>query len=168
MKDFAGKIAVVTGAGTGIGRELALQLSSAGAHVAGCDVIDENLAETRSLCEAAAPEGTRFSSHHCDVADEAQVEAFAQAVRSEHQTEHINLLFNNAGLGGAGAFLDGDREQWDKVFDVCWGGVYYGCRHFLSMLAASDEGRVVNVSSVNGFWASLGPHVSHTAYSAAK
>ena len=61
-----------------------------------------------------------------------------------------------------------DRAEWDATFAVCWGGVYHGTRAFMPMLLASTEGHVINTSSVNGFWASLGPGIPHTAYSAAK
>ena len=60
------------------------------------------------------------------------------------------------------------RAEWERTFNVCWGGVYLGVRTFLPMLQAADEAHIVNTSSVNGFWASLGPNVSHTAYAAAK
>src|SRR3546814_707996 len=85
-----------------------------------------------------------------------------------HDTDHVNLVFNNAGIGGGGSFLTASREEWERTFGVCWGGVYNGSRAFLPLLVASDEGYLVNTSSVNGFWASLGPGVPHTAYSAAK
>ena len=84
------------------------------------------------------------------------------------QTDHIHLLFNNAGVGGGGSFVSEDREEWDRTFEICWGGVYYTSRAFLPMLMASPEGHVINTSSVNGFWASLGPGSTHSAYSAAK
>jgi NAD(P)-dependent dehydrogenase (short-subunit alcohol dehydrogenase family) len=87
---------------------------------------------------------------------------------TEHGTEHVNLLFNNAGIGGGGSFVTEERDGWDATFAVCWGGVYLGCRTFLSMLIAADEAHIVNTSSVNGFWASLGLGRPHTAYSAAK
>src|SRR6185312_2085887 len=80
----------------------------------------------------------------------------------------IHLLFNNAGIGGGGSMIVDDRAVWEKTFNVCWGGVYLGVRTFLPMLQAADEAHIVNTSSVNGFWASLGPSVSHTAYAAAK
>src|SRR3546814_15155867 len=83
-----------------------------------------------------------------------------------HDTYHVNLVFNNAGIGGGGSFLTASREEWERTFGVCWGGVYNGSRAFLPLLVASDEGYLVNTSSVNGFWASLGPGVPHTAYSA--
>lgn len=166
MDSFAGKIAVVTGGGTGMGRELACQLIAAGAHVAMCDVSDENMAETARLAQLS--EGQRLTSHNCDVSVEAQVMAFRDEVVAQHATQHINLLFNNAGIGGGGEFVAGDRSEWERTFAVCWYGVYYGCRAFVDLLVASDDGHVVNTSSINGFWASIGPDVSHTAYAAAK
>jgi NAD(P)-dependent dehydrogenase (short-subunit alcohol dehydrogenase family) len=168
MDRFAGKLAVITGGGTGMGRELARQLSAEGCHIAMCDVSQETMAQTKSLCLQAAPEGTRVTTHVADVCDEAQVLAFRDAVAEEHQTDHIHLLFNNAGIGGAGSFVLDDREEWDKTFAVCWDGVYFCARAFVPMLVAAPEGHLVNTSSVNGFWASLGPNTAHTSYSAAK
>jgi NAD(P)-dependent dehydrogenase (short-subunit alcohol dehydrogenase family) len=168
MKDFAGKIAVVTGGGTGMGRELTEQLAAAGCHVAICDVSTENMAETKRLALAKAPSGVRITTHVCDVSDEKQVIAFRDAVLTEHATQHVNLLFNNAGIGGGGSFLEEDRADWERTFGVCWWGVYYCARAFMPLLVASTEGYIVNTSSVNGFWASLGPQTPHTAYSAAK
>lgn len=168
MKDFAGKIAVITGGGTGMGRELALQLTAEGCTVALCDVSAENMAETKARAEAHAPQGTRVVTFVADVSIEDQLKAFAASVARELQTDHIHLLFNNAGIGGGGSIVDGDRAQWDKTFNVCWGGVYYGTRTFLPLLKKANEAHIVNTSSVNGFWASLGPGRPHTAYSAAK
>jgi NAD(P)-dependent dehydrogenase (short-subunit alcohol dehydrogenase family) len=168
MKDFRNKLAVITGTGTGIGRELAVQLASEGCHLAICDVLAGNMEETRQACEKVAPAGTRLTSHECDVSDEAQVLAFRDAVLQQHATDHIHLLFSNAGIGGGGSFLLDDRAEWDKTFGVCWFGVYYCARAFLPLLVASEEGCIVNISSVNGFWASLGPGNPHTAYCTAK
>lgn len=168
MKDFRGKLAVITGAGTGMGRELARQLVSEGCHVAMCDVLVQNLAETRKACEEVASPGTRITAHECDVSSEPQVAAFRDAVLNEHATDHIHLLFNNAGVGGGGSFLMDDRDEWDRTFGVCWFGVYYCTRAFLPLLVASPDGYIVNTSSVNGFWACLGPGIPHTAYSTAK
>ena len=168
MKDFQGRIAVITGGGTGMGRALAEQLSAEGCHVAMCDVSSENMAETKRLCETRAPAGVRVSTHMCDVSDERQVTAFRDAVLAEHGTKHINLLFNNAGIGGGASFLQDDRAEWERTFGVCWFGVYYCSRAFLPLLVASDEGYIVNTSSVNGFWACLGPSTAHSAYSTAK
>lgn len=167
MKSFEGRIAVVTGGGTGMGRELVRQLAAEGCHVAMCDVSAESMDETKVLCDDA-PAGTLVSTFVADVSDEQQMLAFAAAVAEAHTADHINLLFNNAGIGGGGSFILDDRSEWDKTFAVCWGGVYNGTRAFMPMLLASAEGHVVNTSSVNGFWASIGPRMPHTAYSAAK
>ena len=168
MQDFAGKIAVITGGGTGMGRELARQLVEQGCDVALCDVASDAMAETIALCEQQAPQGIRVTSFVCNVADEEQMVAFADHVRDVFDTTYINLLFNNAGIAGGGSFLKEPREQWEKTFNVCWGGVYNGARAFMPMLTASAEGHIINTSSINGFWASAGPQAAHTAYSAAK
>jgi NAD(P)-dependent dehydrogenase (short-subunit alcohol dehydrogenase family) len=165
---FAGRLAVVTGGGTGMGRELVVQLAAAGASVATCDVNVENMQATAERALAGAPEGVRVTTHLCDVSDEAAVQAFRDEVVEQHATDHVNLVFSNAGIGGGGSFITGDRAEWDRTFGVCWGGVYNCARAFVPLLVASDAGHLVNTSSVNGFWASLGPGVPHTAYSAAK
>jgi NAD(P)-dependent dehydrogenase (short-subunit alcohol dehydrogenase family) len=168
MNDFRGKLAVITGGGTGMGRELARQLAADGCHLALCDVSLATMTETKALCEAVAPAGTRVSIHLCDVSIEEQVIAFRDAATEAHATDRIQLLFNNAGIGGGGSMLADERAEWDKTFGVCWGGVYFCTRAFLPLLVASDEAVIVNTSSVNGFWACLGPRTAHTAYSAAK
>ena len=168
MKDVRDKLAVITGGGTGMGRELARQLSAAGCHVAMCDVLSENMVETKRLCDAGAPASVRVTTHPCDVSKEAEMIAFRDAVMAQHETDHIHLLFNNAGIGGGGSMLTDDRADWERTFGVCWFGVYYGTRVFLPLLIASNEGYIVNTSSVNGFWGCLGPDTAHTAYSAAK
>ena len=141
MKDFAGRIAVVTGGGTGMGRELTRQLVAEGCHVATCDIIKENLTETLELCKAEAPRGVVVTAHPCDVADEEQVLAFRDEVQDQHQTSHINLLFNNAGIGGGGSFIESSREEWERTFNICWNGVYYFARAFMPLLLESSEVR---------------------------
>lgn len=169
MKDFAGKFAVVTGGGTGMGRELARQLIAEGCSVAMCDVSDRNMQETIALCTSdGIPQGARITAHVADVSDEAALIRFRDEAMAAHEADKLNLLFNNAGIGGGGSMVVDDRAEWERTFNVCWGGVYLGVRTFLPALMAADEAHIVNTSSVNGFWASLGPHVSHTAYAAAK
>jgi hypothetical protein len=171
MDSFENKIAVITGGGTGMGRELARQLAAAGCHVAMCDVSEENMAQTKALCEEECEEengGVRITTHLADVSDEKQVLAFRDEVMEQQETDCVHLVFNNAGIGGAGSFINDDRESWEKTFGVCWFGVYYGTRAFLPLLLAAEEGHLINTSSVNGFWASIGPDMAHTAYSAAK
>jgi NAD(P)-dependent dehydrogenase (short-subunit alcohol dehydrogenase family) len=168
MDSFAGKIAVVTGGGTGMGRELVRQLATAGCSVATCDVSPDALAETAAIARSSAPTGITVVTFVADVSIEAELVAFRAAVERELATDHVHLVFNNAGIAGAGSFVRDDRANWEKVFDVDFFGVYYSTRTFLPMLMAADEGHLVNTSSVNGLWASIGPNSPHTAYSAAK
>ncbi len=152
-----------------MGRELVVQLAAAGAHVAMCDISEDRMQETATLARAAAPASDiRISAHTCDVSDEAAMLVFRDEVLAVHDTDHINLLFNNAGLSGGGSIVTDTRESWDRCFDVCFHGVRWGVLAFLDALIAADEGHIVNTSSVNGFWASIGPDRPHTAYSAAK
>ena len=169
MKDFAGKFAVVTGGGTGMGRELARQLIAEGCSVAMCDVSDKNMAETIRLATAdGIPQGAKITAHHADVSSEDDLIRFRDEAAKAHDTDKLHLLFNNAGIGGGGSMINTDRAEWERTFNVCWGGVYFGVRTFLPMLQNADEAHIINTSSVNGFWASLGPNVSHTSYAAAK
>ena len=164
MKSFAGKIAVVTGGGSGMGRELVRQLAAEGASVAMCDVSRQSMEETKALCV----EGVRITCHVVDVSDEAQVARFRDEVAADHATDKIHLLFNNAGIGAGGSLFTDSRANWEKTFNVCWFGVYYMTRALLPMLVKAEEGHITNTSSVNGFFASIGPNAPHTAYSAAK
>ena len=169
MKDFAGKFAVITGGGTGMGRELARQLVAEGCNVAMCDVSAEAMAETKRLCEAEKlPQGLRVTTHVADVSIEDHLKRFRDELIEQQATDKIHLLFNNAGIGGGGSLFTNTREQWERTFNICWGGVYLGVRTFLPLMMKADEAHIVNTSSVNGFWASVGLGVPHTAYSAAK
>jgi NAD(P)-dependent dehydrogenase (short-subunit alcohol dehydrogenase family) len=136
-------------------------------------VREGTVAETVALALAGAPGGTKVTGHVADVADEAQVlrfrdEALAAHGTGNHVTGHVDLVFANAGVGGGGSFLNDPREQWERVFAVDFWGVYHCARAFLPLLVKSREGVLVNTSSINGFWASLGAGMPHTAYSTAK
>ena len=169
MKDFAGRIAVITGGGTGMGRELARQLAAEGCNIALCDVSAGAMADTKRLCEVAGlRQGQRVTTHVADVSDAAQVGGFRDAVAKDQDTDCIHLLFNNAGIGGGGSLVVNQQDEWERTFNVCWGGVYNGTRAFLPLLQKADAGHIVNTSSVNGFWAFIAPDVPQTAYAAAK
>ncbi len=168
MESFAGKLAVVTGGGSGMGRELVRQLVADGCSVAACDWQAGAVGDVVAAVRSGAPPGVRVTSHACDVADEAQVLRFRDEVLEQHSVDHVDLVFNNAGVGGAASFVLDSREKWERTFAVDFCGVYYCTRAFLPLLIASGDGVLVNTSSVDGFWATLGPGLPNTAYATAK
>src|SRR5215813_9760645 len=106
MKDFAGKFAVITGGGTGMGRGLPRQLVAEGCNVAMCDVSAENMAETKRLCEVEKlPQGLRVTTHIADVSIEDQLKRFRDELIDQQKIDHVHLLFNNAGIGGGGSLF---------------------------------------------------------------
>ena len=148
-----------------MGRELVRQLVAEACNVSMCDLAVEGMAETVRLCEAAGlPQGLRVTTHIADVSDSAQMERFRAEVADRHATDRIHLLFNNACIGGGGSLIVNSCEEWERTFNVCWGGVYNCTRAFLPLLLKAEEGHIVNTSSVNGFWASIGPQLPQTAY----
>src|SRR5580693_591272 len=112
MKHFSGKIAVLTGGGTGMGRELARQLVAEGCSVAMCDLSETNMAETARLCRQEAGQGAKVTTHLADVSIEEQLLKFRGEVAKEQETDKIHLLFNNAGIGGGGSFVSATRAEW--------------------------------------------------------
>ncbi len=163
-----GKLAVVTGGGSGMGRELVRQLAAQGCAVAACDWDTDAVADSAAAAQAGAPDSVLVTSHACDVSDEAQVQRFRDELLHQHAADHVDVVFSNAGIGGAASFVTDRRDEWERTFAVDWWGVYYCARTFLPLLIASGDGVLVNTSSVNGFWASLGPGIPNTAYATAK
>jgi NADP-dependent 3-hydroxy acid dehydrogenase YdfG len=159
MDSFEGRVAAITGAGSGIGRALARQLAASGAHLALSDINDTGLAETVTLCEGS---GVKVTSSHLDVADRAAVYAWADTVVAEHGK--VNLIFNNAGvaLGSTVEHMAYEDVEW--LMGINFWGVVYGTKAFLPHLKAAGEGHVVNMSSVFGLVAIP----SQSAYNAAK
>jgi len=157
---FAGKLAVVTGGGSGMGRELVRQLAGRGCSVAACDLDADTMAETVRLATDGAAGDVRVTGHVCDVAAEEKVLRFRDEVLEQHIFEQprrgLDLVFSNAGLSGGGSFVLDTRAEWDRAFASNWNGVYYCARAFLPMLASSGDGVMVNTSSMNGFWATVG------------
>ncbi len=170
VDSFTGKLAVVTGGGSGMGRELVRQLAAQGCSVAACDLNADAVKVTAATAWAAAPPapGVRVTGHACDVSDEAQVLRFRDELLEQHASEHVDLVFSNAGIGGGESFVTSRRDVWERTFANDWWSVYYCARVFLPLLIASGDGVLVNTSSVNGFWAALGPGMPNTAYATAK
>src|SRR5579862_8794547 len=168
MSPFAGKLAVVTGGGSGMGRELVRQLVAEGCSVAACDWNADAISDTEAIAQSEATDSATVSGHVCDVSDEAQVKRFRDQALQRHAADHVDLVFSNAGIGGGSSFVTGSREEWERTFAIDWWGVYYCARTFLPLLIASGDGVLVNTSSVNGFWATLGPGMPNTAYATAK
>jgi NAD(P)-dependent dehydrogenase (short-subunit alcohol dehydrogenase family) len=93
---------------------------------------------------------------------------FRDELLEQHARDHVDLVFSNAGIGGGGSFVNDRREEWERTFAIDWWGMYYCARAFLPLLMASGDGVLVNTSSVNGLWASLGPGMPNHAYCTAK
>jgi NAD(P)-dependent dehydrogenase (short-subunit alcohol dehydrogenase family) len=168
MLQLAQKLAVVTGAGSGIGRELVRQLVAEGCHVAMCDINGESLRETDALLRASNPFDVRTTTFVADTSDREAMRAFAADVRERHTTDHIDLLVNNAGHGGGESFVTGPEEEWERTFDVCWRSVYGTTRAFLPLLMASPASHIVNIASINAVMATIGAKYPVTAYASAK
>lgn len=150
MKGFINKVAAITGAGSGMGRELALQLAARGCHVALSDVNEEGLEKTVQRITAAGS-GVRVTSQKLDVADRQAVFDWADAVVDEHGK--VNLIFNNAGVA-LSATVEGMKiEDFEWLMNINFWGVVHGTQAFLPHLRASGEGHVANTSSLFGLLA---------------
>jgi short-subunit dehydrogenase len=160
MKHFTGKVAAITGAASGIGRELAVQLAREGCHLALGDVDAAGLARTRELAQRAGS-GVRIGVTTLDVADRNAVFAWADATAREHGK--VNLVFNNAGVGLAGTVEGTKPADFQWLMDINFWGVVYGTQAFLPHLKASGDGHVVNTSSLFGLLASPGASAYHAA-----
>jgi NAD(P)-dependent dehydrogenase (short-subunit alcohol dehydrogenase family) len=165
VDSFAGRLAVVTGGGSGMGRELARQLAAQGCSVAACDLNPDTVAVTAATVWAAAPPGVQVTGHACDVSDETQVQRFRDELLEQHASDHVDLVFANAGVFGGGSFVTGSRAEWERTFAINWQGVYFCARTFLPLLIASGDGVLVNTGSVAGFWPTAGSGAPITAYS---
>ncbi|WP_406691572.1 SDR family NAD(P)-dependent oxidoreductase [Saccharopolyspora sp. ID03-671] len=159
MSEVRGKVAVVTGAGSGIGREVAFELARRGARLAVSDVDENGLADT---VQRLAALGVEAHSARLDVSDRQAVEAYATSVAAHFGAVH--QVYNNAGIAAGGAVADNDWETYDEVLGVNLFGVIHGSKAFLPHLIDSGDGHLVNVSSLNGI---MGQPRS-TAYCASK
>lgn len=159
VNGVAGKVCVVTGAGSGIGRALALELARRGARLALSDVSEAGLAETAQRARAL---GARVHTARLDVSDRDAFFAYARVVVDELGVVH--QVYNNAGVASSGTVADSDWSEYQRVLGINLFGVIHGTQAFLPHLVASGDGHVVNISSLNGFMAQSGL----SAYSASK
>ncbi|MGH8539012.1 MAG: SDR family NAD(P)-dependent oxidoreductase [Stenotrophobium sp.] len=159
MKSFANKVAAITGAGSGIGRALALELARQNCALALSDVNEKGLKETAQLAKA---HGVKITTAKVDVANRVQMHAWADQVMRDHG--HVNLIFNNAGVALAGTVESTDYADYEWIMGINFWGVVHGTKAFLPHLKASGEGHIVNVSSVFGLFA----QPSQSGYNASK
>lgn len=146
MKSFSGKVAAITGAGSGMGRSLAVALARRGCEVALSDVDDKTLAETAGLVKDVS--SVKVTRKRVDVGDRDAVYAWASDVVRDHG--RVNLVFNNAGVSYAATVGGAEDADFERIIDVDFWGVVYGTRAFLPYLLRSGDGHVVNTSSVFG------------------
>lgn len=157
--DYRDKVAVITGAGSGIGRALAHALADRGCHLALADIHAANLAATAANLRAS---GVRCSTHVLDVASREQVAALPQQVLAQHPT--VDLLFNNAGVAFGGYFIDTPEADYEWLFEINFHGVVRMTRAFLPTLIGRPDAHVINLSSIFGIIAPAG----QAHYSASK
>ncbi|MDQ2794205.1 MAG: 3-ketoacyl-ACP reductase [Bacteroidota bacterium] len=159
MESLQGKVALVTGAGKGIGRAVALALAAEGVHVGLLARTDSDLQALATEIKAA---GGTVATVVADVADRAAVEAAATKIHDE--LGPIDILINNAGIGSFAKFLEMEPEQWEHIIQVNLMGTYYVTRAVLPVMIARQTGDIINISSTSGLRASAGS----SAYSASK
>jgi len=160
VKNLSNKVVVITGAGSGIGRALAVNLAGKGARLAISDVDDAGLNETAALAKDAGSPDVRTA--HLDVADRAAFTAYAAEVAGHFG--QVNVVVNNAGVALAGDVVDLDYDDMEWIVGINFWGVVHGTKEFLPHLIASGDGHVVNLSSLFGLLAMPG----QSAYNATK
>ncbi len=148
MQNFKDKVAAITGAGSGIGRALALNLAKSGCNLSISDVNEVGLAETVSMLAAS---GVKVTSATVDVAERKQVEDWAAKTLADHGK--VNLIFNNAGVALGGTVEGTTIEEYEWIVNINFWGVVYGTKAFLPMLIESGDGHVINISSIFGLFA---------------
>ena len=159
MQDFGGKVIAITGAGSGIGRALAVDLAGRGAHLALSDIDDAGLSETAAMCQGS---GSKVTSTLVDVADRTAVFAWADEVVAEHG--RVNMIINNAGVAVGATVERVSYDDMEWLMGINFWGVVHGTKAFLPHIKASGDGHVVNISSVFG----LVSIPTQSAYNAAK
>jgi len=158
MKSFKEKVAVITGAGSGMGRYLAILLARDGADVCVCDVNEKTLNETVIMLRKY---NVSVSSHLLDVSDKESIQALPQKVIDQHGK--VDLVFNNAGVGSGSYFQDMNEDNWDWVMGINFEGVVNSTRAFIPHMIDNSEAAIVNTSSIFGMVTIPGQSVYHAA-----
>ena len=148
MKNFNNKVAAITGAGSGMGQQLAILLAKAGCHLSLSDVNEQGLAETVELLK---PYSVRVTSQKVNVADREQVKAWAADTMHSHGS--VNMIFNNAGVALAATVEGASYQDLEWIMGINYWGVVYGTKEFLPYLKQSGEGHIINTSSLFGLTA---------------
>ena len=156
MKNFKNKVAVITGAGSGMGRYLAILLAKDGADVCISDVNEETLSETLAMLRKF---NVSVSSHILDVSDKEAIEALPQKVIDQHGK--VDMVFNNAGVTAGSHFQDMKEDNWDWVMGINFNGVINSTRAFIPHLVNNSEAAIINTSSIFGMVAVPGQTVYH-------
>eukprot|EP00039_Didymoeca_costata_P001476 m.52793 g.52793 ORF g.52793 m.52793 type:complete len:374 (+) comp10818_c0_seq1:52-1173(+) len=160
-------VAIITGAGSGMGREMAYQLAEKKFSLALCDLNIDTVNETRDACKRINSTAT-MTAFKVDVKNEENIQKWQKFVQ-KHHGDKVSILINNAGIAITGSFLTMPKEKWDLCFDILFHGSIHCTRSFLPMMTETNAGSVVFISSICGFYASLGPvDRENTPYAAAK
>jgi NAD(P)-dependent dehydrogenase (short-subunit alcohol dehydrogenase family) len=149
MKNLKDKVAAITGAASGIGRALALNLADEGCHLAISDINEAGLKETADMVRSQS-KNVRVTTHKVDTADRKQVKLYAEDVVNAHGVVHI--IINNAGVIIAETLEDLSYEDFEWLMGINLWGVVYGCKEFLPYLKKQDSAHIINISSVNGIF----------------
>ncbi|ANF82837.1 short-chain dehydrogenase [Acinetobacter sp. NCu2D-2] len=159
MKEFNNKVAAITGAGSGIGQQLAVLLAKQGCHLALSDVNEKGLADTVALVKET---GVRVTSLKVDVAKLEEVRAWAAKVEQEHGS--VNMIFNNAGVALGSTVEGASYEELEWIVNINFWGVVYGTKEFLPLIKKTGDGHIINISSLFGLTA----QPTQSAYNATK
>ncbi|TXJ09426.1 MAG: SDR family NAD(P)-dependent oxidoreductase [Acinetobacter sp.] len=159
MKSFNNKVAAITGAGSGIGQQLAILLAKQGCHLSLSDVNEQGLAET---VEQTKPFGVRVTSKKVDVANLAQMKAWAAETVQNHGS--VNMIFNNAGVALGSTVEGASYDELEWIVNINFWGVVYGTKEFLPYIKQTKDGHIINVSSIFG----LTSQPTQSAYNATK